>query len=70
MKVSLKLAREYAQLWAEYETLQLQLNKLEPHDNCRLRWQIITDFKMHISDRLDDINQQMANDYRQSRKKQ
>ena len=63
MNTHLKLAREYAQLWAEYHTLQEQINKLQPHD---IRWQIITDFKTHILDRLNEINHQMANAYKQT----
>jgi hypothetical protein len=66
MKLGLELAREYAQLWAEYHTLQEQTNKLQPHD---IRWQIITDFKTHISGRLNDINQKMANAYKQTERK-
>jgi hypothetical protein len=66
MIVTLKLAREYAQLWAEYETLQLQTNKLHHND---IRFQILADMKMVIGDRLNDINQQIATAYRQNQKK-
>lgn len=66
MTVTLKLAREYAQLWTEYQTLQLQTNKLH-HDD--IRFQIFTDMKTVIGDRLNDINKQMSIAYRQIKKK-
>jgi len=67
MIVNLKLAREYAQLWAEYDTLKLMLNKFHSHE---IQFQIISDMSGVIGNRLSEINQELSANYRKIGKKQ
>lgn len=65
MSISLATAREYAQLWIEYDALKLKLNKLYPET---LIFQITSDMCGVLGERLSEIKEDVAAHYRKGSK--